>query len=173
MRPPRALPSPVIGAMLRRAHRANRIALRPINARHSSSAPRPPRAAGEGAPWWSLASLHARVATAIASSLPAASLSAVHRSLAERLDCAEAAEDRRAPASVGEAIVGARRRASASSPPSASDPRLAARRRETEAETEARALEKARERMRLELRAMEERWQRREAEREREERERK
>eukprot|EP00581_Thalassiosira_minuscula_P027865 CAMPEP_0183750792 /NCGR_PEP_ID=MMETSP0739-20130205/1321_1 /TAXON_ID=385413 /ORGANISM="Thalassiosira miniscula, Strain CCMP1093" /LENGTH=554 /DNA_ID=CAMNT_0025986911 /DNA_START=59 /DNA_END=1723 /DNA_ORIENTATION=- len=124
-------------------------------------------------PWWSLSSLHKRVATVIATSLPDESLSAVYKSLSEKLNDAESHKS----VSINEAIVSARaREASAKSNNnnlnnSQSNERL----KEIEKDIEQRALQKAQERMQLELQAMEAQWKRKEEERiqrEREERER-
>mmetsp|Transcript_15983 Transcript_15983/g.33780 ORF Transcript_15983/g.33780 Transcript_15983/m.33780 type:complete len:555 (+) Transcript_15983:65-1729(+) len=128
-------------------------------------------------PWWSLSSLHKKLATIIATSLPDESLSVVHKSLSERLSSDK--ESSHKSVSIGEAIVSARAREAHLSQSltrtntlaidGSENPHFVEKQKELEKEMEQRALEKAEDRMRLELQAMEEQWKRKEEERSRNE----
>lgn len=141
------------------------------NLRCLSSAPSNRQSDNEA--WWSLSSLHKRVATIIATSLPNESLSVVHKSLSEKLNEADSHKS----VSINEAIVSARARdahhqtlnggivnGNTSSP-------SVEKQKQLEKEIEQRALEKAQERMQLELEAMKQQMQRKEEQRIQKERE--
>ena len=162
------------------------------DARHLSSTPSSNRrnktetnqhnAVHEHEPWWSLSSLHKRVATAIASTLPDESLTAVHNSLTEKLK----EVDSHKSVSINEAIVSARAREAhhqSSAAAALVNNGIANNRnnhtanqlhmsmipnenqKQLEQEIERRALEKAQERMQLELQAMKEQLKRKESDR--------
>lgn len=141
------------------------------NLRCLSSEP-PNRQQSDNEAWWSLSSLHKRVATIIATSLPNESLSVVHKSLSEKLNEADSHKS----VSINEAIVSARARdahhqtlnggiVNGNTSPSVE------KQKQLEKEIEQRALEKAQERMQLELEAMKQQMQRKEEERIQKERE--
>ncbi|KAL7479973.1 hypothetical protein ACHAW6_005690 [Cyclotella cf. meneghiniana] len=126
-------------------------------------------------PWWSLSSLHKRVATMLVTSLPESLRSDLHQSLSESLNEADSHKSH----SVNEAIVSAQAREAAvnnrvSNEVSKSDSEQLEwieRQRKLEEEIEKRALQKAQERMQVELTAMRERLKRQEDERRKQEEE--
>jgi len=128
-------------------------------------------------PWWSLSSLHKRVATILAISLPDSRRSDLHQSLSESLSGADSHKSH----SVNEAIVSAQAREAAvnnrdSSAASKSDSEQlewVERQRKLEEEIEKRALQKAQERMQVELMAMREQLKRQEEDRRKQEEEQK
>ena len=127
-------------------------------------------------PWWSLTSLHKRVATILATSLPDTSRQALQQSISESLD------DSRTPKShsINEAIVSAQAREASLQHQSTVEKNSAndslpsdwiERQKQIEKEVEKRTLEKAQERMKLELMAIKEQWKRKEGERRKKEEE--
>ena len=120
-------------------------------------------------PWWSLSSLHKRVATALATSLPESYRSDLHQSLSVSLS----KEDSHRSHSISEAIVSAQAR-EASSKHKSSVKSLKTdemhlewleKQKKLEEDIEKRALEKAKERMQAELISMHEQMKRHEEER--------
>eukprot|EP00804_Cyclotella_cryptica_P029357 CCRYP_017746-RA/>CCRYP_017746-RA protein AED:0.02 eAED:0.02 QI:148/1/1/1/1/1/2/595/554 len=131
----------------------------------------------DGEPWWSLSSLHKRVATILANSLPDSLRSDLHQSLTESLSEADSHKSH----SVNEAIVSAQAREASVNNRSSNVASKSAseqlewieKQRKLEEEIEKRALLKAQERMQVELMAMQEQLKRQEEERRRQEEERK
>jgi len=173
-------PPPAIVARMGRSNRATATTAALFNdARHLSSTPASRRSSKNDdnnndsphhvidEPWWSLSSLHKKVATIIASSLPEESLSAVHKSLSDRLN----ETDSHKSMSINEAIVSARareahhRQSSQSSLTNNGITNNNGEQKQLEKEIEQRALEKAQERMQLELQAMKEQLKRKDEER--------
>ncbi|KAL3782043.1 hypothetical protein ACHAWO_000282 [Cyclotella atomus] len=121
-----------------------------------------------GEPWWSLPSLHKRVATMLATSLPDSYRSDLHQSLSASLN----EDDGHKSHSVNEAIVSAQAREASSkhkiSGASIQTNQLQLewleKQKTLEEEIEQRALEKAKERIQLELIAMQEQMKRQEDE---------
>mmetsp|Transcript_23494 Transcript_23494/g.34860 ORF Transcript_23494/g.34860 Transcript_23494/m.34860 type:complete len:510 (-) Transcript_23494:591-2120(-) len=120
----------------------------------SSTAPNPK----QDDPWWSLSSLHKRVATIIATSLPDSSRSDLHQSLSKSLNSADSHKSH----SIAEAIVSANARDV--SVQQSSRHNNAEKQKQIEKEIEQRALKTAQERMELELLAMKEQLKRKEEE---------
>ena len=175
-----ARPPPSLVRRIGRRSPATRAAASVFNddARHLSSMPsRKPQhshTAGNNEPWWSLSSLHKRIATVIATSLPDESLTTVHKSLSEKLN----GVDSHKSVSINEAIVSARAREvhqnqlQGSSTNGVNGEDNTNKQKQLEEEIEQRALARAHERMALELAAMEAKMKRDEEERMKVERER-
>lgn len=120
----------------------------------SSAAPNP----NQKDPWWSLSSLHKRVATIIATSLSDSSRSDLYQSLSKSLNNTDSHKSH----SIKEAIVSAEARdASVQQSSRYNTEKL----KQIEKEIEQRALKTAQERMELELLAMKEQLKRKEEER--------
>ena len=119
----------------------------------SSAAPN--KSNNQSEQWWSLSSLHKRVATIMATTLPDSSRSDLHESLSKSLNN----EDSHKSHSINEAIVSARARDVSVQKPNAE------KQKQIEKEIEQRALKTAQERMELELLAMKEQLKRKEEER--------
>lgn len=133
--------------------------LRPLSTGRcfSSAAPNPQRKDQED-PWWSLSSLHKKVATIIATSLPDSSRSDLHHSLSKSLNN----EDSHRSHSINEAIVSANARdASVQQLNRHNSEKEKEIQKKIEKEIEQRALE----RMELELLAVKEQLKRKEEER--------
>ncbi|EED92143.1 predicted protein [Thalassiosira pseudonana CCMP1335] len=117
-------------------------------------------------PWWSLSSLHKRVATVLATSLPDSFRSDLHHHLTQSLS----EKDSHKSHSINEAIVSARAREASTQYDRSGNKsnnmqaEWLAKQKQLEAEIEERALEKAKERMQLELLAMQEQFKRKEEE---------
>jgi len=109
-------------------------------------------------PWWTLSSLHKRVATVIATSLPDSSRSDLYQSLSKSLDSADSHKSH----SIAEAIVSANARDVSVQQSSRHNTE---KQNQIEKEIEQRALKTAQERMELELLAMKEQLKRKEEER--------
>ena len=122
----------------------------------SSASPNPNQ---DDNPWWSLSSLHKRVATIIATSLPDSSRSDLHQSLSKSLNNGNSHRSH----SINEAIVSANARDV--SVQQTSSRHYAEKQKEIEKEIEQMALKTAQERMELELLAMKEQLKRKEVER--------
>lgn len=141
--------------------------------RHSSSSPQRKKDSNndDNEPWWSLSSLHKRVATALATSLPDSYRSDLHQSLSVSLT----REDSHRSHSISEAIVSAQAREASSKHKSSAKSlktdemqlEWLEKQKKLEEEIEKRALEKAQERMQAELIAMKEQMKRQEEERRR------
>ena len=132
----------------------------------------PPNRQSDNEAWWSLSSLHKRVATIIATSLPNESLSVVHKSLSEKLN----EVDSHKSVSINEAIVSAHARDAHHQTlnggiVNGNTSLSVEKQKQLEKEIEQRALEKAQERMQLELEAMKQQMKRKEEQRIQKERE--
>lgn len=148
------------------------------NQRHLSFSPKrneSKRGRDDDEPWWSLVSLHRRVATVLATSLPDSLKSDLHQSLTASLK----QEDSHKSHSVNEAIVSSQaREASAKHQSSAASLKTdqmqlewLEKQKKLEEEIEQRALEKAQERMQAELVLMQQQMKLQEEERRKQEKE--
>ncbi|KAL7427775.1 hypothetical protein ACHAXM_000993 [Skeletonema potamos] len=147
--------SSVAAISYRRARPLPIINLNNYSERCFSSAARNPN---QKDPWWSLSSLHKRVATIIATSLPDSSRSDLYQSLSKSLNNTDSHKSH----SIKEAIVSAEARDVSVQQLSRYN---AEKLKQIEKEIEQRALKTAQERMELELLAMEEQMKRKEEER--------
>ena len=133
--------------------------LRPLSiSRCFSSAAPNPQNKGQEDPWWSLASLHKKVATIIATSLPDSSRSDLHHSLSKSLNNADSHRSH----SINEAIVSANARDASVQQFNRNN---AEKQKEMEKKIEKEIEQRALERMELELLAVKEQLKRKEEER--------
>lgn len=161
--------APYLAAVIARRSAPRAVGSLAPDRRYLSSQPRRKESSTkDGEPWWSLSSLHKRVATVLATSLPDSYRSDLHKSLSDSLS----EEDSHKSHSVNEAIVSAQAREASAKHKSTSASittdqmqlEWLEKQKELETEIEQRALEKAQERIKLELVAMQEQMKRQEEE---------